>query len=104
MDDVPYVPIGHRVDTSDSSASTTRDFNLKRGVWATGRVFDAETDKPFTGQLEYFYFQNAELEESGWTGPSGQTSSRAGWSASSLLSPGQGRAGGQPCRSRLAAQ
>ncbi|HVA47446.1 MAG TPA: M56 family metallopeptidase, partial [Pirellulales bacterium] len=58
-----YIPVGHATDTSAQGAVIERDFRLKRGVWAEGRVFDAETRKPFTGEISYHFFQNRELEE-----------------------------------------
>jgi protocatechuate 3,4-dioxygenase beta subunit len=62
LDDVPYVPVGREVDTTKTDSSG-QDFRLKRGVWATGRVYDAETDKPFVGQISYYWFRNRELEQ-----------------------------------------
>ena len=61
--DVPYLPVGFQVDTSKSEPATRCNFRLKRGVWAEGRVFDAETDVPFTGEIEYFYFRNKQLDK-----------------------------------------
>lgn len=58
----PYVAIGHEIDTSTGKESTTQDFLLKRGVWAEGRVFDAETQKPYTGEITYYFFLNPELK------------------------------------------
>jgi protocatechuate 3,4-dioxygenase beta subunit len=60
--DVAYIPISHQVDTSQSG-DVHQDFRLKRGIWATGRVYDAETDKPFVGQISYYWFRNRELEQ-----------------------------------------
>jgi beta-lactamase regulating signal transducer with metallopeptidase domain/protocatechuate 3,4-dioxygenase beta subunit len=60
--DVPYIPISHQIDTSQSG-DVHQDFRLKRGIWATGRVYDAETDKPFVGQISYYWFRNRELEQ-----------------------------------------
>ncbi len=60
--DVSYLPVGHAADTSAAGAATELDFRLKRGVWAEGRVFDSTTDKPFTGELIYYFFRNPELE------------------------------------------
>jgi beta-lactamase regulating signal transducer with metallopeptidase domain/uncharacterized GH25 family protein len=62
MGDAPYIPVGHAADTSGAGAATELDFRLKRGVWAEGRVFDAATDKPFTGEITYYFFRNPELE------------------------------------------
>ena len=32
------------------------DINLKRGVWVTGRVIEADTGKPVRAQVEYYVF------------------------------------------------
>jgi beta-lactamase regulating signal transducer with metallopeptidase domain/protocatechuate 3,4-dioxygenase beta subunit len=61
--DVPYVPVGLQADTSLAGDAGILDFRLKRGVWAEGRVFDQETDKPLTGEITYYYFRNNELEQ-----------------------------------------
>jgi beta-lactamase regulating signal transducer with metallopeptidase domain len=60
---VPYVPVARTADTSADGAAVQQDFRLKRGLWAEGRVFDAETRKPFTGEMSYYLFRNRELEE-----------------------------------------
>jgi protocatechuate 3,4-dioxygenase beta subunit len=59
--DVPYTAAGARINSS--AAGVSHDFKLKRGLWAEGRVFDAETKKPFTGEISYFQFIDAELEK-----------------------------------------
>lgn len=61
--DVAYVPVGHAADTSAAGSAIQQDFRLKRGVWAEGRVFEAKTGKPFTGELTYSFFRDRELEE-----------------------------------------
>lgn len=61
--DAAYLPVGHAVDTSAPGAAIQRDFRLKRGVWAEGRVFDAETRKPFTGEISYYFFRDRKWEE-----------------------------------------
>ena len=58
----PYPNIGFKVDTSSNTDSVTRNFKMKRGVWAEGRVFDVDTQKPMTGQITYRYFQNPVFE------------------------------------------
>ena len=62
--DTPYVPAGYQVNTSVEGEVVSQDFQLRRGVWAEGRVFDQESDKPFTGEITYYYFPNADLEKS----------------------------------------
>ncbi|HWB09801.1 MAG TPA: M56 family metallopeptidase [Pirellulales bacterium] len=61
--DVPYVPVARSADTTGSENLIQQDFRLKRGLWAEGRVFDAETDRPFTGEMSCYLFRNRELEE-----------------------------------------
>jgi hypothetical protein len=61
--DLPYIPVARGADTSADGAAIQQDFRLKRGLWAEGRVFDAETRKPFTGEITYHLFRNRELEE-----------------------------------------
>jgi beta-lactamase regulating signal transducer with metallopeptidase domain/protocatechuate 3,4-dioxygenase beta subunit len=62
--DVAYIPIGRDADTSAPGAELQVDFRLKRGVWAEGRVYDAETQKPFTGEISYYFFRDRKQEES----------------------------------------
>lgn len=62
MGDVPYIPVGHPIDTS-KPGSIQQDFRLKQGVWAEGRVFDAATNEPFTGSINYYRFRNRPLEK-----------------------------------------
>jgi beta-lactamase regulating signal transducer with metallopeptidase domain/uncharacterized GH25 family protein len=70
LGDVPYIPIGHvintaKTDKSGKAGKTDRieqDFRLKRGVWATGRVYDADTNEPFAGEISYFWFRDRQLE------------------------------------------
>ncbi|MFV1963896.1 MAG: M56 family metallopeptidase [Pirellulaceae bacterium] len=62
--DMPYIPAGYRVDTSAEGESARQDFRLKRGVWAEGRVYDAEADQSFVGEITYYYFSNPDLEAS----------------------------------------
>ncbi|HVX64458.1 MAG TPA: hypothetical protein VHC19_27795 [Pirellulales bacterium] len=58
-----YIPVGRDADTSKPGRELELDFRLKRGVWAEGRVYDAETRKPFTGEISYYFFRDRELEE-----------------------------------------
>ncbi|HEY2837999.1 MAG TPA: M56 family metallopeptidase, partial [Pirellulales bacterium] len=59
----PYVAIGHSVDTSRDEEKTPQDFRLKRGVWVEGRVFDAASQQPFTGEISYYFFLDPELKK-----------------------------------------
>ncbi len=61
--DEPYVPSGANMNTDVPEATAHQDFQLKRGVWAEGRAYDATTNKPLTGQVEYFVSRNPELEK-----------------------------------------
>ncbi|HEX2476760.1 MAG TPA: carboxypeptidase-like regulatory domain-containing protein, partial [Lacipirellulaceae bacterium] len=60
--DQPYVPVGHTVDMSADGAEIQQDFRMKRGVWAQGRVYDAQTNEALTGKLDYYIFRNPDLE------------------------------------------
>ncbi len=64
--DVAYMPIRSDVDTSRAESivdgEQTLDFQLKKGIWAEGRVFEAETNEPFQGEISYYWFRNRELE------------------------------------------
>jgi beta-lactamase regulating signal transducer with metallopeptidase domain/protocatechuate 3,4-dioxygenase beta subunit/5-hydroxyisourate hydrolase-like protein (transthyretin family) len=61
--DVPYVPVGHSIDTSTGDTRVQQDFRLKRGVWAVGRAYDAQSKEPLTGELSYYWFRTPELEQ-----------------------------------------
>jgi hypothetical protein len=61
--EIPYIPVAHPADTSAGGTAIEQDFRLKRGQWAEGRVFDAETRKPFTGEISYYRFRDRESEE-----------------------------------------
>ncbi len=60
--DAAYIPIGRDADTSQPGAELELDFRLKRGVWAEGRVYDAETRKPFAGEISYYFFRDRKQE------------------------------------------
>lgn len=61
--DLPYIPVAHQVNTTGPSGETiAQDFRLRQGLWAEGRVFDKATDKPFTGEITYFFFANPKWE------------------------------------------
>jgi len=62
-DDDPYMAVAVDVDTSGSSSVVTHDIQLKKGIWARGRVYDANTDEPFHGELRYYWFRDRELEK-----------------------------------------
>ncbi len=62
MNDTPYVPIGHDINTEVAGAAVQQDFRMKKGVWVEGRAYDTTTNKPLAGQLEYFIVRNPELE------------------------------------------
>ncbi|MCO8123295.1 M56 family metallopeptidase [Stieleria sp. TO1_6] len=62
----PYLPVAGETDGSNRVETTETvhelNFQLKKGVWAEGRVYDAETDEPFYGSLTYYWFRNRDLE------------------------------------------
>ncbi|WP_372723139.1 M56 family metallopeptidase [Novipirellula sp.] len=64
--DLPYIPV--TATTSESSSELPDDgvykinFQLKQGIWAEGRAYDAKTGVPFQGKIAYYWFPNRELE------------------------------------------
>ncbi|WP_145112616.1 carboxypeptidase regulatory-like domain-containing protein [Botrimarina mediterranea] len=62
--DAAYVPAIVTADTSAAAEQGASDFRLRRGVWAEGRVYDADTDEAIVGSLGYYYFPNKEVDES----------------------------------------
>ncbi|WP_146446526.1 M56 family metallopeptidase [Botrimarina colliarenosi] len=60
--DAAYVPAIVTADTSAAAKEGAYDFRLRQGVWAEGRVYDADTDEAIVGSLEYYYFPNKEIE------------------------------------------
>jgi protocatechuate 3,4-dioxygenase beta subunit len=62
LGDIPYIPVGCQADTSKPDGNR-QDFRLKRGVFAEGRVYDGQTDKPFTGEIRYYWFRDRKLEQ-----------------------------------------
>jgi beta-lactamase regulating signal transducer with metallopeptidase domain len=62
--DIPYVPSIQSVEVEHRGEPITRDFALKRGVWARGRVTDKMTGKPVPAGLDYFIpYDNAHRKE-----------------------------------------
>ena len=63
---LPYIPTAAKADESNRQKSVNGtyqiDFQLKQGVWAEGRAYDANTDEPFQGSISYYWFRNRELE------------------------------------------
>ncbi len=61
-DGPPYLPAVQPV--GEGHGTITKDFQLKRGAWATGRVIDKATGKPVQAQMEYYILEgNPHLEE-----------------------------------------
>lgn len=62
---VPCMPVSNKVNTSAAEAVSagqlTLDFQLKKGIWAEGRVYDPDTIEPFQGELSYFWICNRDL-------------------------------------------
>ncbi len=66
-EDLPYV--GARVEVGNPGGMGTLklDINLKRGVWVTGRVIEADTGKPVYATVEYCAFvDNPHLDKLPW--------------------------------------
>ncbi len=62
----PYLPVGGETDEANRVETTETvhelNFQLKKGVWAEGRVYEAETDEPFYGSITYYWFRNRDME------------------------------------------
>ena len=54
----PYVPSLQHVGDAPGPASVRKDFALKRGAWARGRVIDRSTGKPVPAELNYFILED----------------------------------------------
>ena len=57
-DGPPYVPSVQQVGDGRGPGPIRRDFALKRGVWARGRVTDKSTGKPVRASLDYFILED----------------------------------------------
>ena len=63
-EDLPYLPASMKVRVPAGAGPLKLDINLKRGVWVTGRVLEADTGKPVRGEVQYFVFaDNPHLED-----------------------------------------
>ena len=61
---MPYLRARFAVGDEGGIGPVSLDVALKRGVWVTGRVVDAETNAPASAQVSYFVFSdNPGLEE-----------------------------------------
>ncbi len=54
----PYVPSLQHVGDAPGSASVRKDFALRRGAWARGRVIDRSTGRPVPAELNYFILED----------------------------------------------
>src|SRR5262249_43378526 len=52
--DQPYLPMVSEIDTSEGEGPATLDFKVRRGLWAEGRVTDADTDRPLAADVYYY--------------------------------------------------
>jgi RNA polymerase sigma factor (sigma-70 family) len=57
-DGAPYLLCKKRVADAPGFSPIAVDFQLKRGVWITGRVFDKATGEPIHAQIEYALFED----------------------------------------------
>ena len=55
-DGPPYVPSVQGVGDAPEPGAIRKNFTLKRGVWARGRVTDKSTGKPVLVSLDYYFF------------------------------------------------
>ena len=53
----PYLQAVQAVGKGESPRPITKDFRLKRGVWARGRVTDKATGKPVRANLSYYIME-----------------------------------------------
>lgn len=56
-EDQPYLMTLQRLDKTPGLEPITADFNLKRGLWITGKVSDKVTGKPVHAHIEYVSFE-----------------------------------------------
>ena len=56
--DQPYVSSTRVLPDTPGLDAVTLDFELKRGVWITGKVTDKVTGKPLRANVEYFTFES----------------------------------------------
>jgi hypothetical protein len=54
----PYLPSVQAVGDGRGPGPIPRDFRLKRGVWARGRVTDGTTGKPVRANFDYFILED----------------------------------------------
>jgi RNA polymerase sigma factor (sigma-70 family) len=52
--DLPYLAAVAEVDTSTGDGPAELDLKLKRGLWAEGRVTDADTGRPLSAGVDYY--------------------------------------------------
>jgi RNA polymerase sigma factor (sigma-70 family) len=52
--DVAYLPSAVTVDTSRGEGPVTCDIQVKHGIWAVGRVLDADTGRPLSANIDYY--------------------------------------------------
>ena len=57
------MPAGIKVGGPGGTGPIKLDINLKRGVWVTGRVIEADTGKPVRAQVEYYVFADNPHQE-----------------------------------------
>ena len=62
-EDLPYLPASIKVGEPGGMGPIKLDINLKRGVWVTGRVIEADTGKPVRAQVEYYVFADNPHQE-----------------------------------------
>ena len=61
--DLPYLSASVKVEGAGVDGPIKLDIHLKRGVWVTGRVLEADTGKPVRAQLAYYVFQDNPHQE-----------------------------------------
>jgi protocatechuate 3,4-dioxygenase beta subunit len=62
-EDLPYLSASFKVGMPAGTGPIKLDIDLKRGVWVTGRVLEADTGRPIRAEVQYFVFaDNPHLE------------------------------------------
>jgi RNA polymerase sigma factor (sigma-70 family) len=56
--DLPYIPVSKKVENTAGLETVTVDFDLKRGIWVSGRVTEKGTGKPLSGGVGYYCFRD----------------------------------------------
>jgi protocatechuate 3,4-dioxygenase beta subunit len=62
-EDLPYLRASIKIGDPVGTGPIKLDINLKRGVWVTGRVIEADTGKPVRARVQYYVFMDNPHQE-----------------------------------------